>query len=198
LGVSGSAADEPAHDYVGVGKCKSCHGKELYGDQVSSWRKGPHAKAFETLASEKSLEYARERGIGGSPQQADDCVKCHVTAHGVAAKRIKYELDSADGVQCESCHAPGADYRKRSVMSDRDKSIAAGLVIPDEALCTSCHNLESPAWDPERYSLADGSRTGFDYEQAKQQIAHPTPEGVRGRIAEIEKELRENKKKRRQ
>ena len=83
-------------------------------------------------------------------------------------------------------------------MSDRDKSIAAGLVIPDETLCTRCHNDESPAWDPERYSLADGSRTGFDYEQAKQQIAHPTPEDVRGRIDEIEKELREQKKKQRQ
>ena len=95
---------------------------------------------------------------------------------------IKYELDPADGVQCESCHGPGSNYRKRSVMSDRKKAVAMGMVLPTEAVCVACHNDESPSWD---------GAAGFDYAEAKKRIAHPTPASVRGRIAEIEKEQKE-------
>jgi len=33
---------------------------------------------------------------------------------------------------------------------------------------------------------------GFDYAEAKERIAHPTPPDVRGRISEIEKENEED------
>ncbi len=51
------------------------------------------------------------------------------------------------------------------------------MIIPTEAVCTKCHNDESPAWDPQKYTLADGSKAGFDFEQAVKVIAHPVPEG---------------------
>ncbi len=189
-----SAAEESRHTYVGVAKCKRCHGKELYGDQASVWRTGPHANAYASLASEKSIEIARERGLQGSPQELDECLDCHVSAHGVDSRRFKYDLDSGDGVQCESCHGAGADYRKRSIMSDRDKAISKGLVAEPDAVCGSCHNEKSPFWDPERYTLADGSTAGFDTEQAMKKILHLIPEDRRGKIAEIEKELKEKEK----
>ncbi len=191
-----SGAEESQHAYVGVAKCKRCHGKELYGNQESTWRAGPHAAAYESLASEKSIEYARAQGIEGSPQQADECLECHVTAHGVDSRRFKFELDPSDGIQCESCHGAGADFRKRSIMSDREKSVPKGLVPePDEESCRTCHNDRSPAWDPNRYTLADGSAAGFDFEQAKGKILHPIPEERRGKIAEIERELKEQGKR---
>lgn len=190
-------AAEPQHAYVGIKKCKTCHAAEVYGDQVSAWREGVHSKAYESLGSEKALQYARERGIDGSPQEAGDCLECHVTAQGVDARFIKYELDRKDGVQCESCHGPGADYRKRSVMSNSDESIANGLVLQSEEVCVTCHNDRSPDWNPKRYTRADGSHSGFDYEQAKEAIAHPIPEERRGKIAEIEKELKAKKKRQR-
>ncbi len=177
-------ADAKKNTYVGVDKCGRCHKKDLYGNQVGTWRNGPHSKTLETLGSEKAAEYAKERGIVGSPQQADECLKCHITAHGVDSQLIKYDLDPADGVQCESCHGPGSNYRKRSIMSDEDKSIAKGLVTQSEEVCTACHNDESPGWDP---------KVGFDYAEAKEKIAHPTPADVRGRISEIEKENEKNK-----
>lgn len=176
-------ASAKENTYVGVEKCGRCHKKDLYGDQVGAWRKGPHSKTLETLGSEKAAEYAKERGISGSPQQADECLECHVTAHGVDSRLIKYELDPADGVQCESCHGPGSNYRKRSIMSDKDKFAAKGLVSQSEEVCTACHNDQSPSWDPE---------VGFDYAEAKERIAHPTPPDVRGRISEIEKENEED------
>jgi len=58
----------------------------------------------------------------------------------------------------------------------------------------TCHNDDSPAWNPRRYKLADGTHSGFDCDQAVAKIAHPTPPDVRGRVVEIEKERKRAKK----
>lgn len=42
-------------------------------------------------------------------------------------------------LDCESCHGPGSEYKRISVMQDAEKSRAAGLVIPDRAFCLQCH-----------------------------------------------------------
>jgi hypothetical protein len=195
------ARAEPAHAYVGVKKCKNCHGKELYGDQVGVWRSNSiHANAYASLASEAGIEAARRAGIEGSPQQAGECLKCHVTAYSVPPLLIKYEVPASDGVSCEACHGAGADFRKKSIMSDQDEAVAHGLVRQSAEVCVSCHNEESPFHDPKRYQRADGTSTSFDYDQAIEKIRHPIPEDVRGKIKEIEDELeaeKERKKKRR-
>jgi hypothetical protein len=80
--LSGSAAAE-GPEFVGVKKCKSCHGKEKMGDQCSVWNASVHAEAFETLGTEKAKKWAAERGLG-DPQAEEDCLRCHVTAHEVA------------------------------------------------------------------------------------------------------------------
>ena len=80
-------------------------------------------------------------------------------------------------MQCEACHGAGNDYRKKKIMADRDKAIARGLVAEPEKTCVECHNDDSPAWDPERYTLPDGTQAGFGYDQAMEAIAHPVPEG---------------------
>ena len=38
-----------------------------------------------------------------------------------------------------------------------------------------CHNERSPTWDPERYTVADGTKSGFDYDQATAKVAHLNP-----------------------
>ncbi|WP_242356267.1 MULTISPECIES: hypothetical protein [Anaeromyxobacter] len=43
------------------------------------------------------------------------------------------------GLDCEGCHGNGADYWPASVMRDREKAIAAGLVMPTLATCKRCH-----------------------------------------------------------
>lgn len=189
--TTGAASGE--HDYVGADKCRKCHGKELIGDQYGAWRRDPHHRAFETLKGEESLRIARERGLEKPPHEADACLVCHVTAHGVAPVRIAHELDPADGVQCESCHGPGRDYRRKKIMSDRDAAMARGLwdAGNDAAICTACHNPKSPTFDPRRYRLPDGSHAGFDFEQAVARIAHPIPQDVKGRYVELEEEQRQ-------
>jgi hypothetical protein len=175
-----AAADEVAadveHEFVGHNKCKTCHKKTDIGNQYGAWLESGHAKAFETLGTEKAKKWGAEVGVD-DPQTDDRCIKCHSTAHGVPDDMVSKKFDRTAGVQCESCHGAGKDYRKKKVMIDRDKAIEKGLVIPTEEVCTKCHNDESPAWDQQRYTLADGSTVGFDYEQAAKKIAHPVPEG---------------------
>lgn len=194
LTLAAAAAAQPSpqveHAFIGVKKCGSCHGKELYGDQVAAWRKDPHAQAYQTLKEPRSLEIARQRGLAAPPDQAPECLSCHVTAHGVAPTSLAYELAREDGVQCESCHGPGKDFRKKKTMSDRDEAVAAGLWEPDEheAICTACHNPASPTWDPKRFALPNGKTAAFDFEVAKAAHTHAIPEDRKGKILELEKE----------
>jgi hypothetical protein len=174
--------------YVGVKNCGKCHKKELMGDQLAEWKKARHSQALETLKGDKALEIAKERNLPVAPHESEDCLKCHVTAYGAPESAFhKKPLKASDGVQCESCHGPGSGYRKKKTMSDHDKSVAAGLWDPgnDEKICAKCHNDESPTWD-----VAEG----FDYEEAKKEIAHPIPEDVKGNYLELEKKQKAARK----
>ena len=126
-----SVAGAISAEYIGAAKCKMCHKV-----QYQSWESLPHAKAFDRLKPEEQTDA--------------ECLKCHATGG-------KAELP---GVQCESCHGPGSDYKSVKIMKDRDASVAAGLLIPDEATCTSCHNEESPTFQ------------GFNYEEALKTGVH--------------------------
>ncbi len=173
--------------YVGASKCKTCHKKELIGNQYGAWQESAHAKAFELLKSEKATQIAAEKGISGAPHESGECLQCHVTAYGADASQIAAKpLKAADGVQCESCHGPGSDYKKKKVMADHDASVAAGMWEPDknETICTACHNDKSPTWDAAK---------GFDFEARKKEIAHAIPADVQGRYDEAAKEAKAKK-----
>ena len=174
--ITASPAGAQDHEYVGARKCKTCHRKEAIGNQYGAWLEGKHAKAFETLAGDKAAEWAAEAGVA-DPQTDEKCVQCHVTAYGVAETLISSRFDRSAGVQCEACHGAGRDYRKKKVMIDRELAESKGLVPQSEKVCARCHNDESPAWDPEQYTRPDGTKVGFDYEQAVERIRHPVPEG---------------------
>lgn len=178
LMVVGTArADEKQqHQYAGATKCRSCHGKDPIGNQQAKWLDSKHAKAWETLASEKAKKWGKEKGIA-DPQASDDCVKCHIAGHGAPKEQLGLKYAKEEGVTCEACHGPGSDYRKKKIMTDQKEAVKHGLVLQSEKVCTTCHNDKSPAWDSKRYKLAGGKTAGFDYEQAKQAIAHPVPEG---------------------
>jgi hypothetical protein len=193
LGAVEAAAEDA--QYVGVKKCKSCHKKELIGDQYGTWMKGQHSKAFDTLKGDEAIELAKTKGISGPPSEAEECLKCHATAFGLKAEQLVKgkALDLKDGVQCETCHGPGSKYKKKKTMADHDKSVAAGMLEPDAETCKQCHNDESPSWDTEKYTLADGSKAGFDYDQALEEIKHAIPEDVKGKYIEIEKQRKAEK-----
>lgn len=125
---------------VGNGKCKFCHKEEF-----AAWGLQKHAKAWASLKPEE--------------QAKAECVACHST--GGAAQ---------PNVGCESCHGPGSEYAKPTLMN-KDKwkadpagslkaAQAAGLTIPNEKVCVKCHNSKSPNFK------------SFDFAKAKVTIKH--------------------------
>ncbi len=135
-------------EYIGSAKCKACHNKSTTGAQYKVWAAGPHANALKSLSEEE--------------QKKPECLKCHTTM-GNTDPKLHYTLTKKEGVGCETCHGPGSGYKPMSIMKSREKSIAKGLIIPDEKLCRSCHNEESPTFKE------------FNYEEALKKIAHPNP-----------------------
>ncbi|MFZ5980917.1 MAG: multiheme c-type cytochrome [Candidatus Zixiibacteriota bacterium] len=128
------------HTYIGADKCKMCHKKDgIY----PSWLETKHAKAWENLKPED--------------RKNEKCVACHST--GVDDKGVLLE-----GVQCEFCHGPGSDYKKKSIMENRELAVANGLLIPDEKTCLKCHNENVP----EEFR----SKEKFDYEKMKAKGVH--------------------------
>lgn len=181
---NGPNPEEPKHQYVGVLKCKTCHRKKGSGEAFQKWEKGPHAKAYTTLAGDKAKEWAQKAGVKGDPQKAPECLKCHVTAYGVNAKWIFKSFKAEDGIQCESCHGPGKDYRKKKIMLEVEEAKKKGLILPDEKTCIQCHNDKSPAWNPNLYTTPEGKKVGFYFEEAKKKIEHPTPEAYKKKVRE--------------
>lgn len=157
------AAPDPAN-YVGVKTCGMCHKKDESGNQLAKWQASPHAKAFETLGTDKAKELGKKAGVD-NPQTSGKCLKCHSTAYNfteavvAAPEKIKPE----DGVTCESCHGPGKKYMSKATMEDVEKAVAGGLIHPATQQCKLCHNDQSPTFK------------GFDEKSYAEKIAHPDP-----------------------
>lgn len=143
---------QASNKYIGAEKCKTCHNDAEGGDQYTHWKGMDHAKAWDTLASDKAKEIAAKLELG-DPQKADQCVRCHVTAFGVEEKDIVRGFDRHAGVQCESCHGPGDRHMKarmRAAMTgDKAANMAADEIItrPEKSTCLACHNSESPTFE---------------------------------------------------
>jgi hypothetical protein len=118
----------PEGDNQGSAACADCHPKE-----TRSFKKDPHARAMETLASR------------GSDQDAA-CVRCHSVLKPGADGPLNHY---AEGVGCEACHGPGEQH----VEAKGGKENIVGLgdscpVCVVEAICTQCHTPEQdPDWD---------------------------------------------------
>lgn len=162
--LSARAEDEAVeHGYVGVGKCKTCHKMEKKGDQFGHWEAGPHAHAYKTLLTEESKAICAKMEIKVAPNEAPECLKCHVTGYGVKAELLGEKYVMEDGVGCESCHGAGADYVKIH-KKDLEGAMKAGMINPKDAeMCKGCHNPESPTFKE------------FVYDEKMKIAAHPNP-----------------------
>ncbi len=154
-----------APKYIGAAKCKVCHVSEKSGKAFPIWEKSAHAKAYATLATPEALEVGKKLGIE-NPQKSDKCLVCHVTGFAADKSLKDTTLTLAEGVSCEACHGPGSDYKAMSIMKDRAKAVAAGLLIPTEKTCLTCHNEKSPTYKP------------FKFAEMNKQIAHMIPKAA--------------------
>jgi len=162
MAVAAGAAEQV---FVGAEVCGECH-DSLYRDQLDSWYRSPHARAYATLALPEAAEIARISGIEEDPFSSPICLGCHATASDVEAWQLDPTFHIEDGVQCERCHGPGSEYMPAEIMFDSEAAKAAGLRKPDRRACMVCHKEK-------------GSHTAvievkpFIYEEALKIIAHP-------------------------
>jgi YVTN family beta-propeller protein len=146
--------------FTGVMACAACHAGPKSNFQFSVWRQSKHAQAYAVLATPRGAELAREAGVTGDPQKDDRCLKCHTTGNVAVTTAFLDTFDLRDGVQCEACHGPGSDYSPEAIMRDLPAARANGLQEITATVCLRCHEQ------------AHGKP--FDFEIARQQIAHPT------------------------
>lgn len=185
LPVSLAFAD---NNFVGASKCKACHKKAKAGKQYVLWSKNKHAQAFKSLASEKAVALAKKVGVNSPPQQAKDCLICHLKskydANGMerSAKSFGKKYKHTDGIQCEDCHGPGQKYVKKKIMKKitykeggAAKSATAkktGLWFPDEKSCKTCHRSEIKIGG---MVYKNPTFKDFDFAKRLKEIEHPIP-----------------------
>ena len=153
-------------EYVGTKTCGMCHKKEDVGQQLKIWQDSKHSQAYTTLQTEEADKIAKEKGHSTKAAETPECLKCHVTGYDIDASLLRKKFKIEDGVQCETCHGPGSEYKSKKVMKDRSLAIEKGLVLYEkpEELCVKCHNEESPAF------------SGFNFDEMWPKIKHSKPE----------------------
>jgi len=154
--------------YIGVKKCGMCHKKEDIGKQLKIWEDSKHSKAFEALKTAEADKIAKEKKIATKAAETPECLECHVTGSNLDAKMLEKSFNIENGVQCETCHGAGSEYKAKKVMEDHAKAVANGLTeFKDDAaikaLCVTCHNGKSPTFK------------GFDFEKYWSKIKHLVP-----------------------
>jgi excinuclease UvrABC ATPase subunit len=153
------------HKYVGVSKCALCHKGDSKGKQFEIWQDTKHSKAFVNLQTPDADKIAKDKGFQTPAAETPQCVKCHVLGKDIDPAELDDSFDKTQGVQCETCHGPGSDYKSLTIMKDKQKSTDAGLIIhtDGEVFCKTCHNSDSPTYKD------------FNYDTFWAQIKHTDP-----------------------
>lgn len=73
---------------------------------------------------------------------AERCGTCHEIQ--MDSWKKSGHAERVPPLDCESCHGPGSEYKKSSVMKDEALSKKAGLIKPSKDFCARCHGDD---WD---------------------------------------------------
>lgn len=145
--------DQAPAIHNGVASCatSACHGKVAAVEGRNVWlneyhiwsTKDRHARAYQTLLSNRSKAMAQRLGLG-SAHTAKVCLDCH--ADNVPAQKRGPKFQLSDGVACEACHGGSEKWLKTHTepQAKHADNIANGLyptenALDRSALCLSCH-----------------------------------------------------------
>ena len=157
---------QPKHSFVGAETCGMCHKTEKQGNQFGIWQNSQHSKAYQSLLTEKADKIAKDKGFSTVAAKTPECLKCHVTGYNADPSLLGKKFKMEDGIQCETCHGAGNDYKSIQIMKDKDAAIANGLVLVSDihTFCVQCHNSESPTFNKD-----------MDLDKMWEKIKHPIP-----------------------
>jgi excinuclease UvrABC ATPase subunit len=168
IGISGFMGKpiSPFFKYVGIKSCAAtCHKGDSKGRQLEIWQDSKHSKAFLDLQTPEADQIAKDKGFNTPAAETPLCIKCHVLGKDIDPEELSDTFDKTEGVQCESCHGPGSEYKKLSIMKDKQQALANGLVLHEDGaeFCKTCHNSDSPTFK------------SFDYNESWDKIKHTDP-----------------------
>ena len=156
----------PYFKYVGIKSCAAtCHKGDTKGRQIEIWQDSKHSQAFINLQTAEADQIAKDKGFNTPAAETPLCIKCHVLGKDIDPEELEETFDKTQGVQCETCHGPGSEYKKLSIMKDKQQAVANGLVIHEEGavFCQTCHNSDSPTFK------------SFNYDEYWAKIKHTDP-----------------------
>jgi len=168
----------PASDHrtLGQSACSGCH-----QEQNNWWVGDPHSRSAQPFFDRdpKRLKIARLYGVPTSELTRGNrlCMNCHGTV--ISGNE---PFDVFDGVSCESCHGPSADYLEPHKAGDKALGVrrpgyAEGLRLGMNELrdltvrarvCLSCHYVT----DERLISSGHTSGKDFDYVAAMAKTRH--------------------------
>jgi hypothetical protein len=163
-------ATSPFFKYVGVNTCaNTCHKGDNKGKQLEIWQDSKHSQAFKNLQTAEADQIAKDKGFNTPAAETPLCIKCHVLGKDIDMAELNETFDKTQGVQCETCHGPGSEYKKISIMKDKQQAVANGLILHDNGaeFCKTCHNSDSPTFK------------NFDFDQYWEKIKHTNPNVTR-------------------
>lgn len=155
-----------AHDTLSATACSKCH-----GDQHAWWYDDRHNTSIDPFLDRDPavIKIARLYGLSTSKiNRADSlCMDCHGTA---TSNRRGREVQ--DGVSCQSCHGPAADFLEPHQEGEKSlgrqrpgfrKALQLGMADLRDletriANCASCHYVTDPRL------ISSGHPTGADFD----------------------------------
>lgn len=135
-----TTTDFSQNQYVGSEICSSCHNTASHVGIYDLWKNSNHSQAYNTLVQHtlskpsiidgaklwivKMGVQKENYGLPTPANESEYCLPCHVTAFGIESKLIASSFNKEEGIQCESCHGPGAAHAELEKLKAQGKDIS--------------------------------------------------------------------------
>lgn len=176
-GANAATIPQYADDrHIGVTSCagSTCHGSAapwkdstvLQNEYITWAQRDRHAKAYQTLRTERSQRIAQNLGLKNA-YEAPVCLDCHANNVPVAKRGKVFQI--SDGVGCEACHGGAERWLGIHVSgtASHEDNIKAGLYPTEDPvarakLCLSCHWGDQKKFVTHRIMGAGHPRMSFE------------------------------------